>query len=107
MQEVQVGSLQQEDPLEEETATQSSVLAWESPRTEEPGGLQSMGSQRAAVTEHAHSCLLVFPPHCLHQPSCGKTQTFQVCVPAPTQDPGQTLRPLASLCNCQSPLVHR
>ena len=36
----------QEDPLEEETATHSSVLAWEIPWTEEPGGLQSMGSQR-------------------------------------------------------------
>ena len=91
MQEVQVRSLQQEDPLEEETATQSSILAWVSPCTEEPGGLQSVGSQRAAVTESAHSCLLVFPPHCLHQPGCRKTQTFQVCVPAPTQDPGQPL----------------
>ena len=35
-----------EDPLEEEMATHSSILAWEIPRTEEPGGLQSMGSQR-------------------------------------------------------------
>ena len=36
----------QEDPLEEEMATHSSILAWEIPWTEEPGGLQSMGSQR-------------------------------------------------------------
>ena len=35
-----------EAPLEEETATHSSILAWEIPRTEEPGRLQSMGSQR-------------------------------------------------------------
>ena len=35
-----------EDPLEEEMATPSSILAWEIPQTEEPGGLQSMGSQR-------------------------------------------------------------
>ena len=35
-----------EDPLEEEMATHSSILAWKIPRTEEPGGLQSMGSQR-------------------------------------------------------------
>ena len=35
------------DTLEEETATQASILAWEIPWTEEPGGLQSMGSQRA------------------------------------------------------------
>ena len=46
MQEAGVGSLGQEDPLEKETATRSSILAWRIPWTEEPGGLQSMGSQR-------------------------------------------------------------
>ena len=46
MQEILVRSLGQEDPLEEETATHSSILAWEIPWTEEPGGLQSMGSQK-------------------------------------------------------------
>ena len=46
MQETQVQSLGWEDPLEEEMATRSSILAWEIPRTEEPGGLQSMGLQR-------------------------------------------------------------
>ena len=40
------GSLGREDPLEREVATHSSILAWEVPWTEEPGGLQSMGSQR-------------------------------------------------------------
>ena len=45
-QELRVQSVDQEDPLEEETATHSSVLAWEIPGTEEPGGLQSIGSQR-------------------------------------------------------------
>ena len=35
-----------EDPLEQEVAAHSSILAWESPWSEEPGGLQSMGSQR-------------------------------------------------------------
>ena len=39
-------SLGQEYPLEDEMATHSSVLAWRIPRTEEPGGLQSTGSQR-------------------------------------------------------------
>ena len=39
-------SLGQEDPLEKEMATQSSILAWRIPWTEEPGRLQSMGSQR-------------------------------------------------------------
>ena len=41
-----VGSLSQEDPLEKGMATHSSVLAWRIPWTEEPGGLQSVGSQR-------------------------------------------------------------
>ena len=43
---IQVQSLGQEDPLEEEMAPHSSILAWRIPWTEEPGGLQSMGSQR-------------------------------------------------------------
>ena len=47
LQEIQVRSLGGEDPLEKEMATHSSILAWEIPRTEESGGLQSMGSQRA------------------------------------------------------------
>ena len=42
----QVPSLDQEDPLEEGMTTQSSTLAWRIPWTEEPGGLQSIGSQR-------------------------------------------------------------
>ena len=45
MQEMQVQSLDWEDPLEKEMATHSSILAWEIPCTEESGGLQSMGSQ--------------------------------------------------------------
>ena len=47
MQETQVPSLGQEDPLEKEIATHSSTLAWEIPSTEEPGGLWSMGSQKS------------------------------------------------------------
>ena len=46
MQEMQVGSLGQEDPLEEEMATHSGILAWEIPWTEAPGRLQSMSPQR-------------------------------------------------------------
>ena len=58
MQESQVRSLGREDPLEEEMTTHSRILAWRIPWTEEPGGLQSMGSQRVdlarthARTEH-------------------------------------------------------
>ena len=46
MQETWVRSLGGEEPLEKEMATYSSILAWEIPWPEEPGGLQSMGSQR-------------------------------------------------------------
>ena len=46
VQETQVRSLGWEDPLEKETATHSSILAWRIPWTEEPDGLLSMGSQR-------------------------------------------------------------
>ena len=47
--------LGQEDPLEKEMATHSSIPAWEIPRTEEPGGLQSTRSQRVRCDEHAHT----------------------------------------------------
>ena len=46
MWETRIRSLGWEDPLEKEMATHSSILAWEIPCTEEPGGLQSTGSQR-------------------------------------------------------------
>ena len=61
VQETQVQSLGQEDPLEKEMATHSSILTWKIPWTEEPGELQSMGSQRVghdwATNTQTHSCL--------------------------------------------------
>ena len=51
MQETWVRSLGWEDPLQEEMATHSSILAWKIPWTEKPGGLQSMGSQRVGQQE--------------------------------------------------------
>ena len=51
MQETWVLSLGQEDPLEEEMSTHSSLLAWRIPWTEESGGLQSMGSKELDTTE--------------------------------------------------------
>ena len=47
MQEIEVRSLDQEDPLEKDMAIHSNILAWEIPWTEEPGRLQSMGSQKS------------------------------------------------------------
>ena len=49
MQEMWVQPLGQEDPLEKEMATHASILAWEIPWTEEPGGLQSMRLQRVGT----------------------------------------------------------
>ena len=55
-QETMVRSLGQKDPLEEEMATHSSILAWKIPWTAEPGGLESTGSQVLAMTEgHTHT----------------------------------------------------
>ena len=50
VQDTQVQFLGQEDPLEKEMATHSSIFAWRIPWTEEPGGLQSMGSQESDTT---------------------------------------------------------
>ena len=50
MQETRVQYLGQEDPLEKEMATHSSILAWRIPWTEEPGRLESMGSQELDMT---------------------------------------------------------
>ena len=62
MQETWVLSLGQEDPLEKEMATHSITLAWKIPWTEEPGRLQSVGSQRVDMIEqlylHLHLTLL-------------------------------------------------
>ena len=58
-QETQVLSLGQEDSLEEEMATPSGILTWEIPWTEEPGGLQSMGSQRVGH-DRAHFHFISF-----------------------------------------------
>ena len=58
MLETWVQFLGRKDPLEKEMATQSNILAWETPWTEEPGKIQSMVSQRAGhdlVTKHTHT----------------------------------------------------
>ena len=51
MQEIWVQSFGQEDPLEKEMATYSSILAWKIPRAVEPGGIQSMGPKQLDITE--------------------------------------------------------
>ena len=56
MQETWVCSPGREDPLEEEMATHSSLLAWRIPWTEEPGRLQSMGRKESGMTERLNNC---------------------------------------------------
>ena len=56
MQETQVESLGQKDPLEKEMATHSSILAGEIPWTEEPGGLQTMGSPKSGTLLSNRCC---------------------------------------------------
>ena len=64
IQETHVQSLGQKEPLEKEMATHSSILAWNIPWTEKPGGLQSMGSQRVRV----RSCCCIW----VQKPSRGR-----------------------------------
>ena len=52
---MQVQSLGQEEALEKERTTHSSILAWRIPQTEESGRLQSTGSKESDVTEHTHT----------------------------------------------------
>ena len=83
MWETWVRSLGQEDPLEKEMATHSSILAWRIPWTEELGGLQSMGRKESDTTERLHfhfhllcvrhhsisDIYLIFLTHCYY-PHC-------------------------------------
>ena len=72
MQDTQVRSLGQEDPLEKEMATHSSIFAWEIPWTEEPGRLQSTGLQRVRhdlATKQQTTSYLSSSFHC-HANNC-------------------------------------
>ena len=60
MQETWVQSLDREDALEKGMATHFRILAWEIPWTEEPGGLQSMGSQTVDMTEATERNVILF-----------------------------------------------
>ena len=59
--ETRVSSLGGKDPLEEEMATHSNILAWKIPGTVEPGGLQAMGSQRVDTAEQLNPYIGVCP----------------------------------------------
>ena len=71
MQEIQVQSLGWEDPLEKEMAIHSRTIAWKIPQTEEPGRLQSMGSQsQTRLSNFTHSLTRIYT---LEGSSSGKT----------------------------------
>ena len=69
MQGTRVGSLGQEDTLEEERATHSSILAWKIPWAEEAGRLQSLGCRESDTTEGLHVLVVTVP--LLKQPVLG------------------------------------
>ena len=69
MQDLQFQSLGREDPLEEEMATNFSILAWEIPWREEPGCYCSRGhkeSDTTEVTEHEHACIHMYVCVCIY-----------------------------------------
>ena len=75
MQQTQVQSLGPEDPLEKGMATRSSVLTWGIPWMEEPGGLQSMGSQsrtRLGDQAHTHVCMCMYVCICICMYVCNE-----------------------------------
>ena len=73
MQEIWVQPLSREDPLEKEMATHSSILGWRIPLTEEPGGLQSMGSQSRTRLSGQHLLsTLKQKKWCILQVRCGQ-----------------------------------
>ena len=82
MRETWVQLLDREDPLEKETTTHSSVLAWRVPWTEEPGGLQVVGSQESDTTWHysflspALAVITALPGASHHCPSSSSTLPF-------------------------------
>ena len=110
MQEMQAGSLGQEDPLEKEIATHSSILAWEIPWTEEPVRLQSTGSQRVGHdSEHTHTyvpSLLDLPPR--HPPPHTSRSSQSTKLSSLYHTAGSHyLHTVVCICQCYSPsLVH-
>ena len=79
-QEMQVRFLGREDPLEEDMKTHSSILAWEIPWREGPGGLQSTGSQRVGHDwAHGQEPTLLFTGPCGWLWWCMHAKSFQLC----------------------------
>ena len=86
MQETRVQSLGQEDPLEEEMATHFTILAWEIPWTEKPGGLQSTGSQRVqhdlAIKQQQRKCSKTLATVITMERNCGSFFYTFLCFPS-------------------------
>ena len=108
-QEMRVRFLCWDDPLEEETATRSRILSWKFPWTEEPGGLQSTGSQRAGLDwtcKHAYQVAYTAPEHSnvydFHQfiVVAQSLTNVQLRLPCPSLSPGACSNscPLSQWC---------
>ena len=85
MQETRVQSLGQEDPLEKEMAAHSRILAWRIPWTEEPGGLQSMGSLR--IGKQLSDFTFTFHFHALEKEMATHSSVLALRIPG-TGEPG-------------------
>ena len=101
MQETQVWSLGWEDPLEKVTTTHSSILAWRIPWIEEPGGLQSMGSQRVGHGWATNTLTFSLT----HRKCIGKVVTFFFFPLFLLDHPSQTCHWLSFSCVCVLPSV--
>ena len=105
MQETQVRFLGQKDPLEKEMATHSSILAWRIPWTEEPGGLQSMGSQGVrhdlATKQQCAGCPFLSIRICIHQ-----TKMLPYELPSKVTYVKFTLSPFNGLNHAPYPCPH-
>ena len=88
---MQVQPLGWEDPLEEEMATHCSIPAWKILWAEEPGGLQSMGSQESDTIEHTHTAPGTLPFQALPAPAPQNYQYHQSSFPS-------SLRYLSAQC---------
>ena len=104
-----VWSLGQEDPLKQEMATHSSILAWKIPRTEEPGGLQSLGLQSQTwLSRHARDKVetLVLSPTLCFQSNSKSTQFWELDAVLSKEEvtrylaPGQHQYMCACVCVC-------
>ena len=108
MQETQLRSLGQEDPLEKGMSTHSRILAWRTPFAEDPGGLQSMGLPKLDMTEqlsHTHTHTQISDREMVHLREMNSQQAYQKMLNVISHQGSQNTKPCTlmltyyGLCN--------